>query len=405
LLNNWEATYFDFDEPKLLGLFKEAKTLGVDLFLLDDGWFGNKYPRNDDHAGLGDWQVNRQKLPHGLGYLVREAEAAGVKFGIWVEPEMVNPKSELYEKHPDWVIRLPNRPAAVFRHQQVLDLSNPKVQDFVFRVVDDLLTAHPTLAYLKWDCNAVIYNAASTVTPAGNLYVDYVRGLYAVLGRLRARHPTVPMMLCSGGGARVDYGALRYFTEYWPSDNTSPAERIFIQYNYSYFFPAIGSCNHITAWGNYPIKLRTDVAMMGKMGYDIVVSKLPPADLAFSQAALKTYDRLKPTIWYGDQYRLQSPQTSDVAAVQFVNPAQDRAVWFSYLVSSRFGAGSSAPVRLRGLRPELRYQVRELNLLPGTTSPLDSTARYSGDYLMTVGLNPRVSDQRTSVVLELTAVP
>ncbi|MBO0935236.1 alpha-galactosidase [Fibrella sp. HMF5335] len=402
LLNNWEATYFDFDEPKLVGLFKEAKTLGVDLFLLDDGWFGNNHPRNDDFAGLGDWQANKKKLPHGIGYLVKEAEAAGVKFGIWVEPEMVNPKSDLYQKHPDWVIKLPNRPDAVFRHQQVLDLSNPAVQNFVYGVVDGLLTENPTLGYIKWDCNAVIYNAYSSVNPADHLYVDYVRGLYSVLEKLRAKHPAVPMMLCSGGGARVDYGALNYFTEFWPSDNTSPTERIFIQHNYSYFFPAIATCNHITAWGDFPMKFRTDVAMAGKMGYDIVVSKLSPADLAFSQQALKTYDRLKPVIWQGDQYRLQSPQNNDVSAMLFVSEKGDRAVWFSYLVSTRYKAGTDQPpIRLKGLQADRQYKIREINLAAGQKSPINSSLTYSGDFLMTVGLDPAVSGQRTSVVLEV----
>jgi alpha-galactosidase len=402
LLNNWEATQFDFDEPKLVDLFKDGKKLGVDLFLLDDGWFGNKFPRNSDNAGLGDWQENKAKLPHGLGYLVQEAEAAGVKFGIWIEPEMVNPKSELYTKHPDWVIKLPNRPDAVFRNQQVLDLSNPKVQDFVYGVVDNLFTKNPKLSYIKWDCNAVIYNAYSAVNPASHLYVDYVRGLYQVLERLRAKYPTVPMMLCSGGGARVDYGALKYFTEYWPSDNTSPAERIFIQYNYSTFFPAIASCNHITDWGNFPIKFRTDVAMMGKLGYDIVVSKLSATDLAFSQQALKTYDRLKPVIYQGDLFRLQSPYTNDIASVMYVSEKQDKAVLFSYLVNSRFKAGSELPpIRLRGLQPGKRYKVQETNLMPDAKSPINSTVTYSGDFLMTVGLNPVVNDRRTSVVLEI----
>lgn len=402
LLNNWEATQFNFDESRLVDLFNDGKKLGVDLFLLDDGWFGNTFPRNSDNAGLGDWQENKAKLPHGLGYLVQKAEAAGVKFGIWIEPEMVNPKSELYTKHPDWVIKLPNRPDAVFRNQQVLDLSNPKVQAFVYGVVDNLFTKNPKLAYIKWDCNAVIYNAYSAVNPTSHLYVDYVRGLYQVLERLRAKYPTVPMMLCSGGGARVDYGALKYFTEYWPSDNTSPAERLFIQYNYSMFFPAIASCNHITDWGNFPIKFRTDVAMMGKLGYDIVVNNLSANDLAFSQQALKTYERLKPVIYQGDLFRLQSPYTNDIASVLYVSEKQDKAVLFAYLVNSRFKAGSELPpIRLRGLQPGKRYTVQETNLMPGAKSPINNTLTYSGDFLMTIGLNPVVNDRRTSVVLEI----
>ena len=403
LLNNWEATYFDFNEEKLTALFKDGKKLGVDLFLLDDGWFGNKYPRNNDKAGLGDWQENRQKLPQGIGHLVKEAGQAGVKFGIWLEPEMVNPKSELYEKHPDWVIRLPNRPEHYFRNQLVLDLTNPKVQDFVFGVVDGLLTKNPDLSYIKWDCNAVIFNAHSeTAKNESHLYVDYVHGLYSVLERVRARHPKIPMMLCSGGGGRVDYGALRYFTEFWPSDNTDGLERVFIQWQYSYFFPAVATCNHVTDWGHQPIKFRTDVAMMGKLGYDIVVSKLPEKDLQFSQEALKTYQSVREVVWRGDQYRLADPYKNDFASVLYVSERADRAVLFTYLVSNRYATGSHGPVRMKGLDPGKRYRIRELNLYPGTASPFKEETAYSGDYLMTVGFNPQADARRTSVVLELT---
>ena len=406
LLNNWEATYFDFNEEKLTTLFADGKKLGVDLFLLDDGWFGNKYPRNNDRAGLGDWQENVKKLPHGLGYLVKEAETAGVKFGIWLEPEMVSPKSELYEKHPEWVIKLPNRAEYYYRNQLVLDLSNPKVQDFVYELVNGILTKNPTLGFIKWDCNAVIYNAYSaTIQNQSHLYVDYVHGLYKVLDRLRAKYPTLPMMLCSGGGGRVDYGALKYFTEYWPSDNTDGLERVFIQWNYSYFFPAIASCNHVTDWGKQPIKFRTDVAMMGKIGYDIVVSKLTEPELAFSQQALKTYERVKNVIWQGDLFRLSSPYTSDVASAMYVSAAQDRAMWFTYLVKSRYRAGSLAAIKLKGLNPDKKYSIQELNVYPGTSSAINkNTATYSGNYLMTIGFNPQVDARRTSVVLEINEV-
>lgn len=403
LLNNWEATYFNFNEEKLAALLKDTKKLGVDLFLLDDGWFANKYPRNDDRAGLGDWQENRQKLPNGISYLVREAAANDVKFGIWIEPEMVNPKSELYEKHPDWVIRQPGREEHYFRNQLVLDLSNPKVQDFVFGVVNGLLEKNPTLAYIKWDCNAVIYNAYSAhLKEQTHLYIDYVRGLYNVLERIRSKYPTVPMMLCSGGGGRTDYGALQYFTEYWPSDNTDPLERIFIQWEYSYFFPAIASSNHVTDWGKQSIKYRTDVAMMGKLGFDIVVSKLKPDELAYCQEAVKQYDSVKAVIWQGDQYRLADPRQNSVASVLYLDKDKNTGVLFNYLVSNRYGAGSTQPIRLKGLAPEKKYRLREVNLYPGTTSSILSEKTYTGEYLMTVGFNPDVRSGRNSVVVKLT---
>lgn len=410
LLNNWEATYFDFNEEKLTGLFKGAKDLGVDMFLLDDGWFGNKHPRDADTAGLGDWQENVRKLPHGIGYLVKEAKAAGVKFGIWLEPEMVNPKSELYEKHPDWVIRQPERPEIYFRNQLVLDLSNPDVQNFVFGILDTLFTKNPELAYIKWDCNSLIYNAHSAYLqkkglPQSQLYVDYVLGLYKVLEKFRAKYPAVPLMLCSGGGGRVDYGALKYFTEYWPSDNTDPLERIFIQWEYSYFYPSIASCNHVTDWSKVSLKFRTDVAMMGKMGYDIVVNNLSEKDLAFSKQAVTTYKSLSDVIWHGDLYRLVNPGEKPFASAMYVNEEKSRAVVFNYFVSNRFMlTGSPAPVKLKGLEANKKYSVKEINLYPGTRPVPGDSKVYSGDFLMKIGFNPQVNGWRTSVVLELNEV-
>lgn len=400
LLNNWEATGFGFDEQKLFAILKDTKKLGVDLFLLDDGWFGNKYPRNSDNAGLGDWQANRAKLPNGVASLVKEAGATGVKFGIWVEPEMVNPASDLYHQHPDWVIKQPNRGEYYFRNQLVLDLSNPKVQDFVFGVIDGLFRENPDLAYIKWDCNAVIYNAYSAhLQNQSHLYVDYVNGLYNVLKRIRDKYPTVPMMLCSGGGGRVDYAALQYFTEFWPSDNTDPLERVFMQWEYSYFFPSISMSCHVTDWGRQPLKYKVDVAMMGKMGFDIVVDRLSENDLKFCQQAVGTYNQLKDIIWHGDQYRLVDPKSNDFASLMYVDSLKQKAVVFNYLVNNRFDIRSVFPVKLKGLNPNRKYRVQEVNLYPGTQSALDFQKVLSGDFLMRVGYNPRVDGSRQSVVL------
>jgi len=402
LLNNWEATHFDFNETILKGLFKDARRLGVDLFLLDDGWFANKYPRNNDKAGLGDWQENKAKLPNGIASLVEEATKDSILFGIWLEPEMVNPKSELYEKHPDWVIKQPQREEYYFRNQLVLDLSNPKVQDFVYGIVDNLMTTNPQLAYIKWDCNSVIYNAyTSTQKNQSNFYVDYVKGLYSVLDRIRSKYPTLPIMLCSGGGGRMDYGILQYFTEYWPSDNTDPFERIFIQWENSYFYPAIASCSHVTDWGKQPMKFKIDVAMMGKMGFDIVVSHLNEKDFQFCQQAITTYNSIKQTVWQGDLFRLADPYSNNVASLMYVDESKNSAIMFNYLVGNRYGASSALPIKLKGLDAKKNYKITEINLYPDTKSTLQAGKTYSGGFLMQIGINPDVKANRASVVLKI----
>lgn len=404
LLNNWESTYFDFNEEKLTSLIKDTKNLGVDMFLLDDGWFGNKYPRSGDKSGLGDWQETVNKLPHGLGYLVKEAEKEGVKFGIWIEPEMVNPKSSLFEKHPEWAIRQTDRPDKYMRNQLVLDLTNPKVQDFVYSVVDSLFIKNPGLAFIKWDCNAIIFNAYSAwlnkqKLPQTHLYVDYVNGLYKVLERIRAKYPKIPMMLCSGGGGRADYEVLKYFTEFWPSDNTDPMERIFMQWNYSNFFPAITTDNHVTDWGKQPLKFRVDVASMGKLGFDIVAGKLDLKDAEFCRNAIISYNYYKDAIWHGDLYRLVNPYENDYASLSYVNPAKTKVVLFSYLINYNNIISVENPVKMAGLNPLKKYSLKELNLYPGTKSVLDEKLSYSGDFLMNVGINPKLNKNRSSVIL------
>ncbi|HMF70113.1 MAG TPA: alpha-galactosidase, partial [Flavitalea sp.] len=402
LLNNWEATYFNFNESKLFDLIKDTRKLGVDMFLLDDGWFGNKHPRNGDTAGLGDWQENKTKLPNGITSLVKEALNNNIKFGLWVEPEMVNPKSDLYEHHPDWIVKQPARPEHYLRNQLVLDLSNPKVQNFVFGIIDTLLTKNPAPAYLKWDCNTVIFNAGSAYQKNQNhFYIEYMRGLYNVLNKIRSKYPKLPMMLCSGGGGRVDYAALQYFTEYWPSDNTDPLERIYMQWEYSYFYPSLTSSNHVTDWGKQSIKFKTDVAMMGKPGFDIVVSKMEEKDLHFCQQAIKTFNTVKQTIWQGDQYRLSDPHTENIASVMYVNEGMDAAVMFNYLVSNRQDAGSHLPILLKGLDVKKKYRLAEINLYPDSKSSIDPQATYSGEFLMTIGFNPKVNASRPSVVLQI----
>ena len=406
LLNNWESTYFDFDENKLIGLMDEAAKLGVDMFLLDDGWFANKYPRSSDHQGLGDWEETTDKLPNGIGRLVEEAQKKGIKFGLWIEPEMVNPKSELYEKHKDWVIHLPNRDEYYFRNQMVLDLSNPKVQDHVFGVVDKLMTKYPGIAFFKWDCNSPITNIYSMYLKdkQSHLYVDYVHGLYKVLDRIKAKYPDLPMMLCAGGGGRSDYEALKYFTEFWPSDNTDPIERLFIQWGYSQVFPSKTLCAHVTTWNRGTgIKFRTDVAMMCKLGFDIKMADMSENDHLYCTQAVKNYNRLKPVILEGDMYRLVSPYGSNHTSSMFVGKDKKNAVVFAFDIHPRY-AEKTLPVRLQGLESDRMYRVKEINLMPGSGSSLKDNDRVlSGEYLMTVGLKLFTTQQLNSRVIEITA--
>lgn len=400
LLNNWESTGFDFNQGSLADVMKEAKKLGVDMFLLDDGWFANKYPRNNDKAGLGDWEPNHSKLPDGIKGLTNAADEAGVKFGIWIEPEMVNPKSELFEKHPDWVIMQPGRDTYYYRNQLVLDLANPKVQDYVFSVIDNILKEKPGVAYFKWDCNSPITNIHSPYLQENqeNLYIEYVRGLYNVLQCIAKKYPEVPMMLCSGGGARCDYEALKYFTEFWCSDNTDPFERIYIQWSMSKFFPVKAMASHVTEWNkNTSMKFRLDVASMCKLGFDIDMASLSPDDYKLCQVAVANYKRLKPVILDGDMYRLVSPYECNHAAVSYVAKDRKSAVVFAYDLHPRYKE-PVLNVRLQGLDPLQTYSIKELNLTEGQTG---FSGSFTGDYLMKVGLKLFSASDGSSRVLEL----
>lgn len=406
LLNNWETTFFDFDENKLANMFTDAKTLGVDMFLLDDGWFGNKYPRSGSTSGLGDWQATKSKLPNGIGFLMEQAQKTNVKFGIWIEPEMINEKTELYEKHPDWVLSLPNREKSIYRTQLVLDLCNPQVQDFVFKVVDDIMQTKSGVAFFKWDCNRMMTSAYSTYlkNQQSHLFIEYTKGLYKVLDRIKAKYPNLPMMLCAGGGGRVDYGMLNYFTEFWASDNTDPFDRVFIQWGYSNFYPALATCNHVTSMGNQSIKFKTDVAMMGKLGFDIHVGGLKPNELQFCQQAVSNYKKLSPVIWQGDLYRLISPYDESRAVLMYVSQDKSKSVVFSYTLHPLTDPNYSL-VRLEGLDPLKKYKVEEINLMPEAKNTFEASGNvFSGDFLMKAGVKVSSAKQESSVVLEITAV-
>ncbi len=404
LLNNWEATDMKFDEQKIVSLFDGAKELGIDLFLLDDGWFGNKHPRDNDRAGLGDWQVNVKKLPHGLSFLADAAKQRGFGFGIWIEPEMTNPASELFEQHPDWVIRQPKRDLLFGRNQLILDLTRPEVQAFEKKIIDDTLGPNPGIGYVKWDCNRFVTQPGSSHLPADqqqHLLIDYQWALYDLMRHMAESYPNVMAMLCSGGSGRVDYAALRYFHSFWPSDNTDPLQRITIQWGFSHFFPAQSIAAHVTDMGHKPLKLALDVALTGAFGIDRDVARWTPVERAQVAAAVKLYhEKIRDLTSRGDLYRLESPYDGKRAALDYVSEDGAHAVAFVF----QLGETAFAPVKPRGLDPAKRYRVTELNLPAGARSRLALNNQVvDGATLMADGFASPLRRALESAVIELTA--
>jgi alpha-galactosidase len=399
LLNNWEATGFDFDFNRIAGLLDPAKQMGVELFLLDDGWFGNKHPRVNDKAGLGDWEPNRQRLPNGLAPLAGEAVKRGLRFGIWIEPEMVNPQSELLERHPDWVIRQPKRELELQRNQLTLDLTRPEVQQFEWRVIQDTLGV-AEVSYGKWDCNRYLTQPGSTwLGPErqSHLWIDYVRALYTLMERTATNYPKTELMLCSGGGGRVDYGALKYFHEFWPSDNTDPVRRVSMQWDYSYFFPAMTIASHVTHWGKRPMHFACAVAMSARFGMDLDLAKLPAEDKAICAAAISAYKQVREVTHLGQLYRLERPHEAARGALNFVAPDQSRAVVFVFQLKD----GLTLPVRPRGLDPARRYVVHELMPARGRTALPQEGKALTGEQLMRDGVAPSCSKAIEACIIEL----
>lgn len=414
LLNNWEATYFDFDEPKLTRIIDDASKMGFELFLLDDGWFGNKYPRNGDNAGLGDWQTNKKKLPNGIPYLINECHKRGLKFGIWVEPEMVNPKSELYEKHPDWIIAQPHRERTEQRNQLILDLSNPKVQEFVYNTVDNILQKNPGIDYVKWDCNRFVYNPGSSYLAAGrqsHLWIDYSNALLEIMNKIRVKYPDVTFMLCSGGGGRIDYASMKNFDEYWISDNNDPLQRIFTQWGAQYFFPTIGLASHVSVSPNHisgrstPLKYRFDIAMAGKLGMDLQPVQMTDEEKVFSRNAIETYKKIRKTVLHGDLYRILSPYKNNRTVFMYISEDKNEAIVFNFLVRKEIKPNIQT-IYLQGLDPDMKYTLKEINKISPdwSRSSAYEGKEFSGDYLMNVGLTFPMYNEYESVVLQLNSV-
>ena len=421
LLNSWEGVYFDINQQGMDQMMKDIADMGGELFVMDDGWFGEKYPRKTDNCALGDWVVDREKLPEGIEGLLRDAKKRGVKFGIWIEPEMTNSVSELYEKHPDWIVKAPKRDAVRGRGgtQLVLDLSNPKVQDFVVGVVDNLMTKYPEIDYIKWDANMPIINHGSQYLDMQNqshLYIEYHRGLQKVCERVRQKYPDLTIQACASGGGRANWGVLPWFDEFWVSDNTDALQRIYMQWGTSYFFPAIAMASHISAAPNHTVyrttslKMRIDVAMSGRLGMEIQPKNMTDEEKALCRQAIKEYKEIRPVVQFGDIYRLVSPfDKRGLASLMYVSEQRDRAVFY-WWKTEQWQNEHLPRVKMAGLDPTRMYKVHELDRIDRQPLYCEGKA-YSGAFLMNHGLDMPLSHDLdwgkktnwSSRVLQLTA--
>ena len=413
LLNSWEGIYLDITEEKIIKMMDDIAAFGGELFVMDDGWFGDKYPRKKDNSSLGDWVVDRQKLPNGIKALTDAAKQRHIKFGIWIEPEMSNTTSELYEQHPDWVLQTKGRKLKLGRGgtQVVLDMTNPKVQDFVFKIVDDLMTQYPEISYIKWDANASIQNYGSLYLPKSkqnNIYIDYHRGLIKTLQRIRAKYPDLIIQDCASGGGRANYGLLPYFDEFWVSDNTDALQRVYIQYGTSLFFPANAMAqhiNHVPYWNTggrrIPVKFRCDVAMSGRLGIELQPKDMTDEERQQCTTCFADYKQLRPIVQTGNLYRLLSPYDhKGVASLMYVDDARSNAVLFVYKIENYYDQPLPR-LRLAGLNPDKTYTLTERDVRIGQKSCSLNGKQFTGRFLMSVGIEVPLWEDYASRVFEL----
>ena len=387
IYNSWEATEFRVDDAGQMALAEKAASIGVDRFVMDDGWFGQ---RKDDHAGLGDWYVNAEKFPHGLKPLIDKVHSLGMDFGLWVEPEMVNPDSDLYRKHPDWVLNFPARPRSESRNQLVLNLARPDVRDYVEGFLDKLLTEND-IAFLKWDYNRNWSEPGWDAVPVDEqkrVYVEFIRNLYAILAGLRSKHPKIEIESCSGGGGRVDLGILRYTDEVWPSDNTDPYDRLSMQDGFTYAYTPQIMMAWVTDsphWQNHrstSLTYRMLSSMQGSLGIGANLNKWTAEDFATAKRLIAAYHAVQRTIAQGDLYRLISPRDdSKFSATETVSANKNQAVVVAFANATTEGRGFPL-LELQGLDPDAEYKLAwiEGKALPGTPE------HASGDWWMHHGV-------------------
>lgn len=397
LINNWEATYFDFNADNIIELAKKAKPLGIEMVVLDDGWFGR---RDDDKSSLGDWVVNETKLSNGLNGLANEVEKLDLKFGLWFEPEMISVDSELYRKHPDWCLHVPDRNRSEGRSQLVLDFSRAEVCEAVATMVKKVLKSAP-ISYVKWDMNRHMTEVGSASLPPERQKETahrYILGLYRVLEEIVNEFPHILFESCSGGGGRFDPGMLYYMPQTWTSDNTDAVERLKIQYGTSIVYPISSMCAHVSAVPNHQVgritslKMRGDVAMAGNFGYELDITQLPQEELDVIEEQIRYYKEIRPLIQFGNFYRLLSPFDGGDAAWMFVSLDKSEACMFYYKVTARANEPFKT-VRLQGLSGENEYLC------------VGDDAVFGGDELMHIGINVPVLDgDYQSFVLRLSSI-
>ena len=379
LINNWEATYFDFNETKIKEIAREATNLGMELFVLDDGWFGK---RDDDNSSLGDWFVNEEKLKGGLNKLATEINEMGFQLGLWSEPEMVSPISELYKEHPDWCIHIPGRNRSEARRQLILDYSREDVCNYIIEKISEVLSSAP-ISYVKWDMNRNMSEIGSAKLPANRqreVAHRYILGLYKVLEEITTRFPDVLFESCSGGGGRFDPGMLYYMPQTWTSDNTDAIERLKIQFGTSMVYPNASIGCHVSAVPNHqvdritPIETRGVVAMSGNFGYELDITKLPESEKEIIKEQVKLYKEIRETIQFGKCYRLSSPFENNDVAWMFISKDCE-VIIVSFVRTLAKPNSKFISLKLVGLDESSKYEILGENIIVG------------GDELMNIGLN------------------
>jgi alpha-galactosidase len=401
LYNSWEAVYFDVNEEKQLALAQRAAQLGVELFVVDDGWFGE---RHHDRAGLGDWWVNPQKFPRGLGPLIDEVHRLGMKFGIWVEPEMVNPDSDLYRAHPDWIYHFPEREGTQLRNQFLLNLARPEVAAYVFDCLDRLLGEH-AIEFIKWDFNRSITEPGWPDAPLEGqreIYVRHIQAFYQIVERLRARYPSVLWEACAGGGGRVDLGALARFDQCWTSDNTDPFDRLVIQEGYSLAYAPktmmawVSNSPHSAEINNRVLDLtyRFHSAMTGSLGLGEDLHRYSEAEMELVAKLVAEYKAIRHIVQHGLLYRLASPRTGDLAAVQYVSEDRRESVLFAFRHARHYWQ-TTPRIYPRGLEAGALYRIEGI---------ANEHHPVSGQSLMSVGLAPELRGHLASALVKLSLV-